>query len=949
MMSQERRLTRTFTVRYVIGLTLMSLLSTAAFVSLRLVISSEKNAAAILNVSGLQRMLSQRSALLAEQLANSPGSARPAIRRQLAETVDLLLAHHRALIHGDAGLNLPATMSPVIRVLYFDGNKAADGLVRQFVDLTLTLLSEPDTSLTPGSALLARIEDLSRTDLLDALDGVVNQYQREEEASVQRLRMAEDSVWLFTILLLLVEVFLIFRPFARQMSRTIADLESTRTHKETLEELVLERTGALLAQQDQMKTFHMAVEQSPASIVMTNLNGEIEYVNAAFSRVTGYNREEVHGKNPRILQSGKTAQETYKALWDTITAGGTWRGELVNCRKDGSEYIESAVIAPVRQADGSVSHFVAIKDDITDRKTTEQALLRSEAKFHTMVDWTIDWEYWVNPDGSFNYLTPSAETLTGYKAEEFELNPALLERIVHPDDKTHWQEHLLNHLHTDENPEVVELDYRLVRKQGETIWVTHSCRPIYGEAGEYLGRRVTMRDISKHKAAEAEIQHLAYYDPLTGLPNRSLLNDRLRQALVASRRTSEYGVLMLLDLDHFKKINDTRGHDVGDRLLVQVAERLQNALRQDDTAARLGGDEFVVMVERLGDSELGAAHKAEHLATKLLAALRRPYPLEDGAPGYISTASFGLTLFQGQEPSVDLLFKQADVALYQAKGSGRNAIRFFNPSMQADLERRTVLENALRHGFGNQEFILHYQPQVDIDGNCIGAEALVRWASPEKGMVSPAEFIPLAEESGFIIDLGQWVLNAACMQLKRWQDIPGMEDLRLAVNVSAKQFHQANFIDLVCSSLTASGAKPRQLKLELTESVILENVDLVISRMNQLNDMGVCFSLDDFGTGYSSLSYLKRLPLSQIKIDQSFVRDIPGDKNDSAIVEAILAMSRSLHLHVIAEGVESVEQRDFLHRHGCNAYQGYLFGRPQPVDEFVEYVCESLPRVAGAD
>ncbi|HEX8978823.1 MAG TPA: EAL domain-containing protein [Parasulfuritortus sp.] len=937
-MSQERRLARTFTIRYVIGLTLMALLSTAAFVSLRLVIASEKNAAAILNVSGLQRMLSQRSALLAEQLANSPDAARPAIRRRLAETVDLLLAHHRALIHGDAGLNLPAAMSPEIRVLYFDGDEAADRLVRRFVGLTRTLLAEPDKSLTPGSALLLRIEGLSRADLLDALDAVVSQYQREEEASVQRLRMAEDSVWLFSILLLLVEAFLIFRPFARQMSRTITDLESTRNHKETLEDLVRERTSALLAQQEQLKTFHMAVEQSPASIVITDLDGNIEYVNAAFVSNTGYRPEDVLGKNPRLLQSGKTARETYRALWDTITAGGSWRGELVNRRKDGSGYVESAVIAPVRQADGSVSHYVAIKDDITARKTTEQALLQSEAKFHTMVDWTIDWEYWVNPDGSFNYLTPSAESLTGYRAEEFERNPSLLDRIVHPDDKAHWQEHLLNHLHTDENPEVVELDYRLVRKQGDTIWVTHSCRPIYGGGGEYLGRRVTMRDISKHKAAEAEIQHLAYFDPLTGLPNRSLLNDRLRQALVASRRTAEYGVLMLLDLDHFKKINDTRGHDVGDRLLVQVADRLKMTLRQEDTAARLGGDEFVVMVERLGDSEFGAAHKAEHLATKLLDALRKPYQLEDGVPGYISTASVGLTLFKGQESSVDQLFKQADVALYQAKGGGRNAIRFFNPAMQADIERRTALENALRHGLANCEFALHYQPQVDSDGTCIGAEALVRWASPERGMVSPAEFIPLAEESGLIVELGQWVLDAACAQLRRWQDVPGMEDLRLAVNVSAKQFHQPDFIDLVRSSLAASGADPRQLKLELTESVILENVDLVIARMNQLNDMGVCFSLDDFGTGYSSLSYLKRLPLSQIKIDQSFVRDIPGDRNDAAIVEAILAMSRSLRLHVIAEGVETVDQKDFLHRHGCMAYQGYLFGRPLPVDEFVAHV-----------
>lgn len=469
---------------------------------------------------------------------------------------------------------------------------------------------------------------------------------------------------------------------------------------------------------------------------------------------------------------------------------------------------------------------------------------------------------------------------------------------------------------------------------GAQIWMAMSCTPLRDADGHSEGGIAIVEDITGHRRSEEEIHHLAYYDPLTSLPNRRLLMDRLGHALTASGRSREFGALMILDLDHFKSLNETQGHEVGDRLLIEVARRLATSLRHADTVSRPGGDEYVVVLEGLGRSERRAAAQAETMAEKIRFALNLPYALGGSEAEYFSTTSIGLTLFRGQDDSPEILLKQAEVALYQAKDAGRNLVRFFSPAMQSAIESRTALERALRRGLDKNEFCLYYQPQVDQEGCLIGAEALIRWLPPDQGPVAPAQFIPLAEESGLILPIGQWVLDTACAQLKVWERDPRTRDLQLSVNVSARQFHQPDFIEQVRHGLLASGADPTRLKLELTESVVLDNIETVIGRMQELDRLGVGFSLDDFGTGYSSLSYLKRLPLDQIKIDQSFVRDIPGDPNDAAIVRAILAMSQSLGLQVIAEGVETEAQRNFLFENGCNAYQGYLFGKPVPIEEW---------------
>lgn len=446
----------------------------------------------------------------------------------------------------------------------------------------------------------------------------------------------------------------------------------------------------------------------------------------------------------------------------------------------------------------------------------------------------------------------------------------------------------------------------------------------------------TLQDITDRKVAEERIAELAFFDPITKLPNRTLLKDRLKQTMTASNRSGTYGAVLMLDLDHFKTINDTLGHAKGDLLLQLVASRLLGSVREEDTVARLGGDEFIVILGNLSDIADEAARFTELIGNKLLSILQQPYQLGD--IDHISTASIGATLFKGHSASIDDLLKQADLAMYKSKDSGRNNFHFFDIAMESAIMQRFSLESAMAAALEDNQYLLHYQPQMLGESHVTGAEVLMRWQHPQRGMVSPAEFIPLAEASGFILPLGRWVLRTACTQLAVWSAQPGMAHLTLAVNVSAHQFRQTDFVDQVLDIITETGANPHKLKLELTESLLVENVQDIIDKMSQLKSQGVRFSLDDFGTGYSSLTYLKRLPLYQLKIDQSFVRDIMVDANDAAIAKTIVALAQSLGLEVIAEGVETEPQRNFLARAGCLAYQGYFYSRPLPLAGFEEYV-----------
>jgi diguanylate cyclase (GGDEF)-like protein/PAS domain S-box-containing protein len=536
-------------------------------------------------------------------------------------------------------------------------------------------------------------------------------------------------------------------------------------------------------------------------MMITDPDGTILRINNAFTEVTGYDAEDVIGKNPRILSSGRHDKNFYAQIWQAIIEVGSWRGEIWNRRKSGEVFPEWLTITAVKNELNITTHYVS-----------------------------------------------------------------------------------------------------------------------------------TLTDISELKQNEERIHNLAFFDPLTHLPNRRLLQDRLEHAITTSLRQHTKGALLFIDLDDFKTLNDNRGHHVGDLLLVAVAERLRDSVREQDTVARLGGDEFVVVLEGLSESREEAATQTQQVAEKIMAQLNAEYEIEN--QGYFNTPSIGICLFGDTTVPIDELLKQADQAMYHAKATGRNTFRFFDPEMQSTAAQRFSLQHEMRDALQQNQFQLFYQPQINVDGKVTGAEALIRWVHPERGMVSPLDFIPIAEDSGLILPLGKWIVETACKQLVNWSKDVATTDLCLAINVSARQFQQANFVEQLLEILRSTGADPHKLKLELTESMLVDNPQDIITKMDALKIHGIKFSLDDFGTGYSSLSYLKRLPINELKIDKSFVNDILTDANDAAIARMIIRLAQSMELSVIAEGVETKEQRDWLESEGCFKYQGYYFGRPVPVEKF---------------
>ena len=560
-------------------------------------------------------------------------------------------------------------------------------------------------------------------------------------------------------------------------------------------------------------------------------------------------------------------------------------------------------------------------------------LRASEAKANTIINATIDCIITLDGTGNIVEFNPAAVQTFGYSRESVLGKPYLM--LIPPRFHAERIAAFVHYLSTGESDLFDSHTEQIALSSDDNEFpVEVSLVAIKIEGVQFFTG--FLRDITARKKAEADIHNLAFYDLLTKLPNRRLMQDRLQHALTSSVRHNQYAAIAFIDLDNFKTLNDTRGHGIGDLLLIEAAARLRNCVRTDDTVARLGGDEFVVILEGLNENLEQAAVQVKAICEKISLALNQPYTLQ--AQEHFSTSSMGICLFRHQMQSQDLtveeLLKRADTAMYQAKQAGRNTMRFFDPAMQADLEARSLLEQDLRQALTQEQFELHYQPQVDGSNQIVGAEALLRWAHPIRGAVSPAQFIPIAEESGLILTIGHWVLETACKQLKAWQDNPNTADLQLAVNISSRQFLQPNFVEQVQLILHETGASAEKLKMELTESMVLDNVEDSIDKMLTLLNLGIRFSMDDFGTGYSSLTYLKRLPLSQLKIDKSFIHDVALDPNDEAIIKTIIGMAHTLGIEVVAEGVETKAQHEFLLLNGCQLFQGYLFSKATDIEAF---------------
>lgn len=703
--------------------------------------------------------------------------------------------------------------------------------------------------------------------------------------------------------------------------------------RQLLEKLVYERTEVLALRTEALAkselNYRLESEKNLAflhnasdGIHILDLDGYVVEASDSFCRMLGYSRHEVVGMHVSQWDAKFTPEELPKMAQLPLTKNARVQFETLHRRKGGSVFEVEISGFPLQQNGTPVLFFSS--RDITERKKIEADLRIAAVAFESQEGILIT-------DAKTNIMRVNSAftAITGYTlAEVLGKNPRILSSGKHDDD---FYARMWAHINAQGFWEG-EIWNR--RKNGE-IYPEHlSVNSVRDPQGAITNYVATLTDITVSKAASEKIERLAYFDPLTGLANRRLLLDRLQKALADSLRNQTEGALLFLDLDNFKTLNDTLGHEYGDLLLQQVATRLNECVREADTVARLGGDEFVVMLENLSPAENMAASQADMVATKILESLNQTYRLK--SHDYRNTPSIGVTLFNqaSYNQPLDDLLKQADIAMYQAKKANRNTIRFFDPAMQKSIENRVAMEIALVQAIIDNEFQLYYQIQIDQDNKPYGAEALIRWLHPERGLIPPMEFIPLAEETGHITAIGTWVFNTACAQLKNWEASVLTKDLTLSINVSAKQFRQGSFVTEIENALRDYAINPSQLKLELTESMLLEKIDDAIAIMNRLKNLGVQISLDDFGTGYSSLQYLKKLPLTQLKIDQSFVRDIPFDVSDSAIAKTIIAMAKSLELDIIAEGVETQEQYQILLDSGCTHFQGYLFGKPIPIEAF---------------
>ena len=811
------------------------------------------------------------------------------------------------------------------------------------------------------------------------------------------------------------------------------------------------------AAEDRARKLSMVVEQNPATIFITDLQGHIEYVNDMFVETSGYTRNEAVGMLATRLAVDTQGHAAYRAMHEAIRAGVAWQGELPSRRRDGHVYWERVLMAPVKDDEGTITNYMAIKEDISELRDLMSQLQESENRFRSAMSAMAEGLAVLSPDGTCFFANRAAERILGYPENGLQSanvrqlpmqfldireqpipNPLenseimlslcrereLRNRVVglrFPDGALRWLEVSTSPLLVAEGqePRVVltfsditerrsadeksRLAFEAIRHSGEGILVTdaghrivsvnpafesvtgYSLSEVVGQTpeifssvtqddsffdglqeiletsgnwrGEVWNRRKNgevypewlgvsavreadgkaryyvyiFSDMTERKAAQERIEFLAHHDPLTELPNRLLLRDRMAQAMAQATRLKSRVALMFLDLDRFKKINDSLGHPVGDALLKAIVERLKSCVRESDTISRQGGDEFIIVLNDVRDGDA-----VSRVADKIHQRMGQPFSI--GEHSLNSSFSMGVAIFPDDGEDFDILMQKADTAMYHAKEAGRNSHRFFTEQMNLQVVEHMNLETQLRRALENNEFVLHYQPQLDLqERTIVGVEALVRWNSPDNGLVPPGKFIPVAEDSGLIVQIGAWVLREACRQARAWQDA-GLPPFVMAVNLSAIQFKRLDLVNTVINALVLSDLDSHWLELELTESILLQDAESTLDTVHRLKALGVKLSVDDFGTGYSSLAYLKRFAVDKLKIDQSFVRDLVTDPDDAAIVRAIIQMAHSLKLKTIAEGVETEELSNLLQLFRCDEIQGYWLARPMPAEELEDFV-----------
>ena len=1045
---------RSLTWRYVIALFLVASLSTAAWLSLHLVIAEQESTAAVVNVSGRQRMLSQRTALFSNMLVNAPKTERPLIRDKLKDAIQLMELSHHGLTHGNSAMGLPPPSSPAVRSMYFDGPNGLDEQVESYVSAVKSLLKMRDDELTLDKHQVQYITQTASTTLVAALDGMVHQYQVEGEASVRRLEQAETLFWGITLMLLTLEAALIFHPFVKHVRSIIGKLqdvkEELQLHQSQLEETVRQRTaeleekGKILAESEEK--FRLVSTEAKDAIAIIGQEEQIIYWNPAAERIFGYTSNEAMGENLHALLSPSRYRDTAHSGFEHFKqyGVGNFIGKTLEfdaLHRNGGEFpIELSISAFMLKGKW---HALGIIRDITERKQAEMKAAALIRRNQVLMQSTVEGMHVLDDKGNVIEANDSFCRHLGYAPEEilqlsvFDFEAKLtvaelqsnIERLLNgqavfesvhrrkdgtlvdvevsvsgveldgqkcifalsrditvrkrAEESLHItasvfansQEAILitdaNNNILDVNPaftgitgysreEVMGKNPRLLssgrqgkafytqlwktleqegnwrgeiwnrRKSGEVYAELLSISAIRDEAGMVQRYVAAFSDISHIKEHEAELSRVAHYDALTGIPNRVLLADRLQQAIAQTSREQGMMAVCYLDLDGFKPINDTMGHEAGDQMLIEVARRIGNTIRGGDTVARLGGDEFVVLLLDL--------EKGEECVTtleRLLNAIAQPITFKNKASSI--SASIGVSIYPLDHEDPDTLLRHADQAMYVAKQSGRNRFHIYDSSLDRRARDQREFLKSIRYGLEHDQFELHYQPKVNLrTRELIGAEALIRWRHPERGLLPPAEFLRQIENTELDIELGEWVIVTALTQLNYWRSA-GL-DIEVSINISGYHLESTRFDDRLLQQLAlCPGLPPGRLQIEILETVALGDIDKVRKIIESCRKIGVGFALDDFGTGYSSLMYLSNLSVDVLKIDQTFVRDMLEDKGDMAIVQGIIALARAFDRKTVAEGIETEKIYEILLDMGCEIGQGYFIARPMPANELMNF------------
>jgi diguanylate cyclase (GGDEF)-like protein/PAS domain S-box-containing protein len=683
--------------------------------------------------------------------------------------------------------------------------------------------------------------------------------------------------------------------------------------------VAIDVTEKMQAEQN-IQILSTAIEQSPVSVLITDPKGNILYTNPKFSEVTGYTPQEVKGQNPRILKSGVQSDEVYQNLWQSITQGKEWHGELCNLKKDGRHIWEYTSISPIRDHQGEIIRFMALKENITERKEHEEALKESEERYALASIGANDglWDWQIKE--KIVYLSPRWKALLGYADHELENSMDEWYKRIHPDDLPKFKRNLEDHLNG--LTAHFEVECRVQHRVKSWRWISARGIALRDDNNEPYRMAGSIRDITARKEAEEKLLHDAFYDVLTELPNKKLFLDRLQATLARGKRHKDYYIgVIYVDIDRLNVINESLGHETGDQVVKIIGERLQECIRNGDTLARISGDAFGAILDDLSDFS-----DASYVVKRMQQEISKPITLNNR--NLLVTSSIGISINTTGEETPEELLRFANIAMNNVKREGRNSYRKYQNEMDERAKQRLEMENRLFQAIKNDELFVVYQPQVNsLNGDIIGFEALLRWNNPQLGLVSPVQFIPLAEESGIIIQLGEWTLNRACRDIHDWNKKFG-RDFKVSVNFSPRQFQQTNVVQYIDTVLNRFQLESKCIEVEITESTVMQNIDDTIAKLNQLKEKGILLSIDDFGTGYSSLSYLKQLPLDVLKIDKSFVQSIPRDSNNMAIVNAIISLAKSLDLNLIAEGVETFEQLSYLKANNCNIIQGFYFSKP---------------------